>query len=96
MKTKFKHEINYIAIILAISSFCIGALLLFLYLIFDNSIVGIGFYYTFVAAMLNILMIIILGVNTISNYHDYKENLMTILAVLANIPITIIYMDIVI
>lgn len=96
MKTKFKHEINYIAIILAISSFCIGTLLLLLYLIFDNSIVGIGFYYTFVAAMLNILMIIILGVNAISNYHDYKENLMTILAVLANIPITILYMDIVI
>lgn len=96
MKTKFKHKINYIAIVLAIISFCMGTLLLLLFKITQAEFLMIlGYYYIFLAAFVNILMLIFLAINAITHYSDYKENLPTILGLLANIPITILYIELV-
>lgn len=95
MKTKFKHEINYIAIVLAIVSFCIGTLLLLLYKITSaDSLAVLGIYYIIIAAIVNGLMLILLAINAITHYGDYKENLLTTLGLLANIPITYGYIAI--
>lgn len=96
MKTKFKYKINYIAILLAIGSFCIGTMLLLLFKITQAEILMIlGYFYIFLAAFINMLMLLSLVINAIIHFSDYKENLLTILGVLANIPITILYFDIV-
>lgn len=96
MKTKFKYGINYIAIVLAIVSFYFGTLLLLLYKITPaDSLVVIGIYYIISAAIVNGLMLILLAINAITHYGDYKENLLTTLGLLANIPITYGYIAIV-
>jgi len=96
MKSKFKHPINFIALVLALGSFCIGTLILILFKIthLDNLLI-LGYLYTWLAAILNSIMLLLLLLNLITKYKDYSENLLTILGLLLNIPITLFYMDIV-
>jgi len=96
MRNLFKHGINYGAINLALGSFLVGTLLLFSYKITDaDSLLTIGLGYTYLAAIINSLMLILLLINTLTHYKDYKENLLTILILLANIPITYWYIELV-
>ncbi|TMM57997.1 hypothetical protein FEE95_00795 [Maribacter algarum] len=96
MKNRFKHSINYSAVILAISSFVIGTILLLLsQSISADSLLVIGLYYTGLALIANIIMLLILITNAIRFHKDYCENLGTITILLLNIPITLYYIDII-
>ena len=84
------------AIVLAIGSFFIGTLLLLLFKIMNTDFLILsGLYYTLLATILNGPMLILVAINAITHYTDYKENLLTILGVLVNIPITFYYIELV-
>lgn len=97
MKYKFKHPINLIATYLAVISFLLGSLIL---IIHKTKLFGhlylFGYSYVIIATIINSLMLIILLINTIINYKDFKdfkENLISICIVLVNIPITFFYIN---
>lgn len=97
MKTRFKHNINYYGILLAIGSFTIGSLLLLLYKLTQiGGLITTGLLYVYLATFLNGIMLVVVLVNALKNYKEYPENLITIGILLLNIPITIGYIDIVI
>jgi len=96
MKNKFKHPINYIAVLTALMSFSIGTLLLLVYKISGYSnLIAIGYFYTIVAAIVNSILVLLLLLNILLNFKNSKEHLLTLGIVLANIPIVIFYMDVV-
>ena len=94
MKNRFTHQINYGAVLLAFGSFLVGTLLLLSYKVTGaDSLLNIGWNYTWLATIINTLMLILLTINGIRYYKDYKENLLTILILITNIPITLWYME---
>lgn len=96
MKNRFKYHLNYSAILLALGSFLFGSLWLLSYKITHaDPMLVIGLYYTISAVIINAFMLLFLIVNAIAQYKDYKENILTILILLINIPITNWYMEIV-
>ena len=78
-------------------SFLLGTMILLLYLISGSEafLIG-GLFYVLIAVVLNTITLISISINAIINYHHYKENLITILLFLLNIPIALGYMTIVI
>lgn len=97
MKNKFSHFINYLAVMIAITSFIIGTTCLLLFKTSsDTGLFGIGYWFTFIAGLINSFMLIIVVAHGIFRFKDYKEHLRTILIVLTNIPITYLYIGIVI
>lgn len=94
MKTRFKYPINYTAVRIAIVSFVLGTICLLLFKTSgDSGFVGIGYCYTLFAALVNSILILVVVVNAIRYYKDYPEHLSTVLVVLANIPITFFYLN---
>ncbi len=78
-------------------SFLLGTILLLLFLVSQSSILAdIGLFYVLIAFVLNAMVLIGLIINSIINYQYYKENLVTILLFLLNIPVTIGYIAIVV
>ena len=97
MKRKFEHYINFLAVLVAITSFIIGTICLLLFKTSnDTGLIGIGYCYTLFAALVNSIMLLLVIINGITHIKDYKEHLKTTLIVLINIPITLLYIDIVI
>ena len=95
MKHKFKHNINYIALWIAIISFIIGTILLVSFKITDDfSFAIIGYYYIILAVFINALMVLLLLIHSVFHHKQYKEHLITIGFVLLNIPITCYYKSI--
>ncbi|OED39314.1 hypothetical protein AB832_04165 [Flavobacteriaceae bacterium (ex Bugula neritina AB1)] len=93
---KILQSINKNALIIATISFLIGTILLLSHLITGwDTLVIIGFFYTLIATVLNSITLIGLIANTIINHQYYKENLLTILLFLVNIPIAAGYIFIV-
>ncbi len=94
MKSRFKYPINYTAVQIAITSFILGTICLLLFKSSgDSGFVGIGYCYTLLAALTNSILLLIVVVNAIRYYKDYPEHLSTVLIVLANIPITFFYLN---
>ena len=94
MKNKFKYILNYRAVQIALTSFVLGTLCLLIFKTSgDSGFVGIGYCYTLTAAIVNLILLIIVLVNTVLRYKDYPEHLATILIVLANIPVTFLYLN---
>ncbi|PKV49850.1 hypothetical protein ATE84_1888 [Aquimarina sp. MAR_2010_214] len=96
---KIAQPINKIAIILALVSFLIGTSLLLLYIfhityIERSTLRHIGLNYIRIAFLVNIIYLAFLIINAIFFSKDTKENLITILFFLLNIPITLIYIQI--
>ncbi|MBG6128608.1 hypothetical protein IWQ47_000702 [Aquimarina sp. EL_43] len=93
---KIAHPINKIAIILALVSFLIGTSLLLLYICFKwSALLHIGINYVRIAFLVNAIFLAFLIINALFFSKDTKENLITILLFLLNIPITLIYIQIV-
>lgn len=78
-------------------TFIIGTLLFLLYLIFPKAhgIIIAGFYFVIIAILSNGLLFLILLVELILNTNNRKKNILKILILLANIPISILYFMIV-
>ncbi len=94
MKNRFKHPLNYVAVQIAIISFALGTVCLLLFKTSgDSGFVGIGYCYTLLAAFTNTILLLLVLVNTIRHYRDYPEHLSTMFIVLANIPITFFYLN---
>lgn len=94
MKSRFKYPINYTAVQIAVISFVLGTICLLLFKTSgDSGFVGIGYCYTLLAALTNSVLLLIVLVNAIRYYKDYPEHLSTVLIVLANIPITFFYLN---
>lgn len=94
MKNSFKYVLNYRAAQVALISFVLGTICLLLFKTSgDMGFVGIGYWYTLTAALVNSVLLVIILIHTIIRYKDYKEHLATVLVVLANIPITFLYLN---
>ena len=94
MKNRFKHSINYIAVITAFISFIAGTLCLLLFKTSsDSGIFALGYFYTLLAFIVNSIFLIIVVINTLLKLKDYPEHLKTILAILLNIPIIGLYQN---
>lgn len=83
---------------LAVTSFLIGTLFLILYLAFPNyspGIIYIGYVFVLVAAILNSISLLFL-LWQLAIYRFYRETTtIRILIVLANIPVALLYLNIV-
>ena len=94
---RIAQPINKNALIVATLSFLLGTILLLLFLITQSNIIlDIGLLYVIIAFVLNAITLVGLLVNLILNHQYYKENLFTILLFLLNIPITILYVMLVV
>lgn len=89
---EIRQDINRKGLAVATICFLLGTIILLLYIITASEafLVG-GFLYVLIAVVLNTITLIGLLTNAIINYHYYKENLITILLFLINIPIAMGY-----
>jgi hypothetical protein len=93
---KIVHPINKIAVTLALVSFLIGTSLLLLYTFFKwSTLLYIGINYVRIAFLVNAIFLAFLIINALFFSKNTKENLITMLFFLLNIPITLIYIQIV-
>ncbi|MEB3346808.1 hypothetical protein U6A24_15120 [Aquimarina gracilis] len=89
---EIRQNINKKALQVATLSFLIGTFILTIYLISGSeSFLIAGVFYAFIALVLNSILFIELIANAIINYQYSKENLITILFFLINIPIALGY-----
>jgi len=94
MKNRFKHSLNYVAVLTAFISFILGTLCLLLFKSSsDTGIIAVGYFYTILAAVVNTLILLLVVVNTIRKFKDYAEHFKTIFVVLLNIPIVCLYLE---
>lgn len=93
---KITQPINKIAITIAIVSFLIGTSLLLLYKIFGwSNLPFIGMSYIRIAFVVNTIFLAFLVINALFFSKTTKENLITIFLFLLNIPITLLYLQII-
>lgn len=94
MKSNFKHSINYFATKTAITTFIIGVICLLLLKNNSNTgFVGIGYWLTLLTTATNVIMLLLLLINTARRIQDYKEHLAPLFLVLVNIPIAVLYLE---
>jgi len=95
-KEQYRNATGIFSTQLAIGSYLIGTLLLLLHIQFPESmVIGIGFVFVVFAAIINgiVLVNLIYLLITQKNHSEYFT--IKILILLANIPITIVYLKIV-
>lgn len=88
----FKHKWNRIAVRIATAGFFLGTLLMLTALMANNDLIvtcGIVFLVCYIPVTL--LMLFILFINTITNFKDIHEHVMTLIIVLMNFPIALLY-----
>ncbi len=89
---KITQSMNRNALLIAATSFGIGTSLFATYFITGwKHLIVIGTYYVLIAFTLNVITFIGLLVNSIITTHLYKENMITMLFLLANLPIALVY-----
>jgi len=83
---------NKTALLIALISFLFGTILLLIFHLHHTLlIVRIGLLYVIIATVLNTIILIDLSISSFVNSQYQKENRITILIFLLNIPITIGY-----
>lgn len=81
---------------IAIVSFILGTLCLLLFKTNnDYGFIAIGYFYILLATAINSIMLLTVIINSVRCPKDYQEHLKTIFLVLLNIPIVIVYLEIV-
>lgn len=96
-KKQYHNATGIFSTKLAIGSFLIGTVVLIMYLLFPSKkIIEIGFIYTLSAAVLNFAMLIYLIYFLITQKNHQEYYTIKILILLSNIPITLVYLKIVI
>jgi len=89
----FKHKWNRVAVRIATICFFLGTLLMLTALMAENDTirsVGIAFIVLYIPVTLIILFV--LFVNTIAHLKDIHEHVMTLIIVLMNFPIALLYL----
>lgn len=88
----FKHKWNRIAVRIAAISFCVGTLLMLTALMADNNVISsISIAFSVLYIPVTIILLFILLVNTMANFKDIHEHVMTLIIVLMNFPIALLY-----
>ena len=93
-----KNNIALTGKIIALLSFVIGTILLSLYLYYDEKVVPIylAFFFVVGAVIINIVMVIVITGRAILIESERIENIKTIAIMLINIPVSILYLYMVI
>jgi hypothetical protein len=82
---------------IAFSSFIIGTLLFVLYITTkEEGLLLLGFLYTLIAVVVNLIVFFFLCYNLIVNFQNCKQIILEMGIVIANIPIVILYISLVI
>lgn len=88
----FKHRWNRVAVRIATLSFCVGTLLMLTELMAENDIIiSISVAFLILYIPVTIILLFILLVNTMANFKDIHEHVMTVIIVLMNFPIALVY-----
>lgn len=95
MKNRYKHSVNYIGVLTALTSLIIGIIaLVMLKTSGDTGFVGIGYFLTLSVAAVNSVLLLLILFNTMIRFKDYKEHLKPIFLILLNAPIVCTYLEI--
>lgn len=89
----FKHKWNRVAVRIATACFFLGTVMMLTALIAKTEVIvtfGIVFLVFYIPVTL--VMLFVLFVNTITNFKDIHEHVMTLIIVLMNLPIALLYM----
>lgn len=96
-KKQYQNASGIFSSQLAIGSFLIGTLLLILHLLFPNGIIiEIGLIYISLAFLMNLIILINLIILCFTQKNHQEYFTIKILILLANIPITFVYLKIII
>lgn len=95
-KKQYQNATGIYSTQLAIGSFLIGTLLLLFQLLFPNeNLLKVGLLYVFLAFILNLIMLIYLIFLCFTQKNHQEYYTIKILILLANIPITFVYIKII-
>ena len=90
----FKHRWNRVAVRIASLSFLIGTVLMLTALMSDNElIITFGIVFLVLYILQTIIILFILLVNTMAHFRDIHEHVMTLIIVLMNFPIAVLYIN---
>ena len=96
MKTLFSYTINRSCAYFALWIFILGQLLFLLYLATEAEIIiGAGIVFMSVFIVLTPVALITLLLNALTNLRDLRQHLTAIFMVLLNIPIAILYINLI-
>lgn len=88
----FKYKWNRVAVRIATLSFFLGTLLMLTALMADNDlIITFGISFLALYTLVTLVTLLILFVNTMANFKDIHEHVMTLIIVLMNFPIALLY-----
>ncbi len=94
MKNRFKHSINHVATVIAITSLALGIISLLLFKNNSNTgFVGIGYFLSMLIVATNTLVTPLLIVNMLRRIKDYQEHIKVLFLVLASIPVGLRYLE---
>lgn len=88
----FKYKWNRFAVRTAAISFFLGTLLMLTALMAENDlIITLGIVFLVLYVPMTLIVLLILFVNTMANFKDIHEHVMTLIIVLINLPIALLY-----
>lgn len=89
----FKHRWNRVAVRMATACFLIGTLLMLTALMANNElIITCSLVFLVLYIPVTLIMLFILLVNTMAHFKDLQEHVMTLIIVLMNLPIALLYL----
>jgi len=92
MTALFKHRWNRRAVRIATACFLLGTLLMLASLIETQGLmISFGIFFLALYIPITIVLLIVLLVNTLVHIRDIHEHVMTLIIVLMNIPIAVLY-----
>lgn len=96
MMALFKHRWNRISVRIAAVCFALGTVLMLITLMSQNDIIlTIAIVLLVLYIPITIAIIFFLFVNTMINFKDLYEHVMTLIIVLMNFPIAILYLNLI-
>ncbi|MFK7812521.1 MAG: hypothetical protein AB8B59_08505 [Maribacter sp.] len=89
----FKHKWNRVAVRIATVCFFLGTVIMLTALMAENDvIITLGIVFLVLYIPVTLIMLFVLFINSISNFKDIHEHVMTLIIVLMNLPIALLYM----
>lgn len=89
----FKHRWNRISVRIACFSFFLGTLLMLIALMAENDLIRtLGIVFLVLYVPVTIVLLFILFVTALTNFRDIHEHVMTLIIVLMNFPIALVYL----
>lgn len=89
----FKHRWNRISVRIACFSFFLGTLLMLIALMAENDLIRtLGIVFLVLYVPVTIVLLFVLFVTALTNFRDIHEHVMTLIIVLINFPIALVYL----